>query len=50
MQAVYSEMFLQVCRLYASLPEPRSMTMREIAFYYDGCRGELHNLTKPSGS
>lgn len=48
-QAVYSEMLLQVCRLYAGLPDPRSLSMREIAFFYDGCRGELYELTKPKG-
>ena len=50
MQAVYKEMFLQVCRLYASLPDPRGLTMREIAFFYEGCRAELHSITKPTGS
>lgn len=50
MQAVYSEMFLQVCRLYTSLPDPRTMTMREVSFYFEGCRAELQELTKPKGS
>lgn len=41
------EMFMQVCRDYASLPEVRSLKAREIRFFYDGLRGELKEYSKP---
>lgn len=44
---VYSEMLQQICRSYGSLPNPRSMTMTEIRFFYNGMRAELHEATKP---
>lgn len=43
--AVYSEMLLQVSREYSGLPDPRTMTLDEIRFFYNGLRGDLHNLT-----
>lgn len=47
MWSVYSEMLLQVCSTYTSLPDPRSLTMGEIVFFYDGARNSLYELTKP---
>ena len=38
---VYSTMLLQICRDYTSLPDPRTLTMPEIRFFYDGLRSEL---------
>ena len=43
---VYTEMFLQICRDYSSLPDPRTLTMSEIRFYYNGLRSELKQHTK----
>lgn len=44
---VYSEMLLQICRDYPSLPNPRSLTMSEIRFFYNGSRTTLHEMTRP---
>jgi hypothetical protein len=46
---VYVEMYTQVCRDYGSLPDPRTLKMNEIAFYYEGLRPELKSHTKPTG-
>lgn len=46
--AVYSEMLLQICRLYPGLPDPRALTVREIVFFYNGLRGALEAITKSS--
>ncbi len=46
---VYTEMLLQCCRDYASLPDPRSLTLGEFRFFYDGLRAELRASTKPRG-
>lgn len=46
---VYTEMFLQICRDYSSLPDPRTLRMSEIRFYYDGLRSELKEHTRPKG-
>ena len=43
---VYTEMLLQVSREYSSLPDPRTLTLDEIRFYYDGLRGDLLRMTK----
>ena len=43
---VYSEMLLQVSREYSGLPDPRSLTLDEIRFFYNGLRSDLHALTK----
>jgi hypothetical protein len=45
--AVYGEMLLQICRDYAGLPDPRTLTMTQIRFFYSGLRKELHEATKP---
>ena len=47
--AVYSEMLLQVSREYSGLPDPRTMTLEEIRFFYEGLRGDLYSLTKRKG-
>ncbi len=46
---VYGEMLLQVMRDYSSLPDPRTLTMAEIRFLYDGLRRELRRHTLPRG-
>jgi hypothetical protein len=44
--AVYGEMLLQICRMYYSLPDPRTLTCAEIRFWYNGLRAELKRSTK----
>lgn len=44
---VYSEMLLQICRDYAGLPDPRTLTLNEIRFFYAPLRKELREHTKP---
>ena len=44
---VYPEMLIQICRDYATLPDPRTLTLREIRFFYEGLRHELRAHTKP---
>jgi hypothetical protein len=39
-------MLLQICRLYPGLPDPRTLTTREIVFFYSGLRAELRAATK----
>jgi len=43
---VYTEMLLQVSREYPGLPDPRTMSLEEIRFFYDGIRHDLHKLSK----
>lgn len=45
--ATYKEMLLQICRDYPGLPDPRTLTMAEIVFFYEGLRPELQKYTKP---
>lgn len=40
-------MLLQICRDYPGLPDPRTLKIREIKFFYDGLRNELKEHTKP---
>lgn len=40
-------MLLQVCRDYPGLPDPRSLKLSEIRFFYDALRPELKHHTKP---
>jgi hypothetical protein len=42
-------MLLQISRDFAGLPDPRSLSMGEIRFFYEGVRLELRRHTKPSG-
>lgn len=44
---VYTEMLRQVCRDYAGAPDPRTITLAEIRFFYEGLRWELREATKP---
>jgi hypothetical protein len=44
---VYNEMFMQITRDYASLPDPRTLKAHEIRFFYNGLREELKQHTKP---
>lgn len=39
-------MLLQVCRDYPGLPDPRTMTIDEIRFFYDGLRPTLEKYAK----
>lgn len=44
---VYTEMLRQVVRDYHSLPDPRTLTLTDIRFWYEGLRPELKHVTKP---
>jgi len=39
-------MLRQICRDYSSLPDPRTLTMSEIRFFYEGLRPEFEELKK----
>ena len=43
---VYGEMLAQICLDYNSLPNPRTLTCSEIAYFYDFRRAELKRLTR----
>ena len=43
---VYREMLRQICMDYPGLPDPRTLTMTEIDFFYDGLRPSLKKLTE----
>jgi hypothetical protein len=43
---VYREMLLQICMSYPGLPDPRTLTLAQIRFFYDGMRPSLHASTK----
>lgn len=43
---VYREMLRQICADYSCLPDPRTLEMDEIEFFYDGLRPSLRELTK----
>lgn len=43
--ATYREMILQIARDYAGLPDVRTLTLGEIAFFYEGLRAELRRHT-----
>jgi hypothetical protein len=45
-QVVYSEMLLQICRDYQALPDPRTLTLGEILFFYRPLRRELKRHQK----
>lgn len=40
-------MLVQICRDYSALPDFRTLSMREIRFFYDALRSELQHGTKP---
>jgi len=41
-----SEMVLQISRDYAGLPDPRTLSLGEIKFFYSGLTNELIGATK----
>lgn len=43
---VYSEMLLQICRDYPALPDPRTLTLGEIRYFYEPLRRELKRHQK----
>lgn len=47
-KATYREMLLQIARDYAGLPDPRTLTVPEIVFFYEGVRRELVKHTRPA--
>lgn len=47
-EVVYAEMLIQICRSYRSLPDPRTLAMGEIRWFYEGIRAELREATKPN--
>lgn len=47
MWIVYGEMLQQVVRDYAGVDSPRSLSMSEIRWYYEGLRAELKKHTRP---
>lgn len=44
---VYREMLLTICSHYRSLPDPRTLTLCEIRFFFNGMRKELRAMTAP---
>jgi hypothetical protein len=44
---VVTEMFFQICMRYPGLPDPRTLDLDEIEFFYDGIRGQLLAETRP---
>lgn len=48
-QNVYGEMLLQVATDYPGCPDPRTMTLTQIRFFYNGLRPGLRAHTKPKG-
>jgi hypothetical protein len=42
----YAEMLLQVALDYPGLPDPRTMTIPEIVFFYRGLRKQLQKHTR----
>lgn len=44
---VYPAMYAQICMSYQVLPDPRSLSLDEIEFYYDNIRAQLKIDTKP---
>lgn len=40
-------MLLQIAREYAGLPDVRTLTVAEIAFFYEGLKPDLKKYTAP---
>ena len=38
---VYGAMYVQICHDYHNLPSPRTLSMTEIRFFYDGIRKKI---------
>lgn len=45
--STYRLMLLQIARDYAGLPDPRTLTVGQIAWWYDGLRPELKKYRQP---
>jgi hypothetical protein len=45
-ESVYPEMLLVICRNYPGLPDPRTLELDEIAWFYEGLRQSLKDSTK----
>lgn len=45
---VYREMLLQICVDIPALPDPRTLRMSEIRFFYNGLRESLKKHTSPN--
>lgn len=45
--SVHRSMLWQICIDYHVLPDPRTLTITEIVFWYDGLREVLRERTKP---
>lgn len=45
--ATWIEMMLQVARDYPAIPDIRTLSVGEIAFYFNGLRNELKKHTRP---
>lgn len=43
--AVYGEMLLEICRDYPGLPDPRTLSMDDIRFFFEGMRPSLKEAT-----
>ena len=43
---VFRAMHLQICMHYRSLPDPRTLDLDEIEYYYEGIRAQLKEDTK----
>ena len=43
---VYTEMLLNICIEYPGLPDPRTLSMDEIRFFYNGIRSRLRGGSK----
>jgi hypothetical protein len=46
MPNVLGEMILQICMHYPGLPDPRTLSMDEIIFFYDGLRPMLRKQSR----
>jgi hypothetical protein len=44
---VHRTMLWQICRDYSTLPDPRTLTITEIVFWYAGLRADLYERTRP---
>lgn len=44
---VHRSMLWQICSDFRVLPDPRTLTITEIVFWYDGLREVLRQRTKP---
>lgn len=44
---VCEEMYLNICMHYKNLPDHRTLTASRIAFFYEGIRRMLLDMTKP---